>query len=90
MRSDGRKVGVTRTPKNAKMVIGGSGAKKSKAGCGGANRRSRELIKEVSSSVNALSPVTSRNKCLKEQRAQYVVASANHALSLVLLRSIGV
>jgi hypothetical protein len=65
MWSGGRKVGVARTPKNVKMVIGCSGAKKSKAGYGGTNHCCRKTIKEVGGVVEALNPVASRYRCLK-------------------------
>jgi hypothetical protein len=39
--------------------------------------------------VEALSPVASRKRSLKEQRTHDIVSGANHALSLTLLRSVG-
>jgi hypothetical protein len=65
MGSRARKVGVARTPKNMKMVIGGSGAKKGNTGCRCTSRRSRKTIKKVGGGVEALSPVASKNIGLK-------------------------
>lgn len=39
--------------------------------------------------MDALSPVASRNRSLKEQRTHGIVSGANHALSLTLLRGVG-
>lgn len=36
--------------------------------------------------MEALSPVASRNRSLKEQRTHDIVSGANHALSLTILR----
>lgn len=65
MVSSGRKVRIARTTKNTKMVVGWSGAKKSKVGCGGMNHLSRKTSKEICGSVEALNPVASRNEWLK-------------------------
>jgi hypothetical protein len=56
MGNNGRKVRVARTPKNMNMVIGGSGAKKSKCGC--TSRCSRKAIKKVGGDVGS----TTRNE----------------------------
>lgn len=66
MRSDGRKVGVTRTPKNAKMVIGGSGAKKSKCGC--TSRCSRKAIKKLGGDVGGSQPNSKQERMPEKSR----------------------
>jgi hypothetical protein len=73
MRRCDMNVGVASTPKNTKMVIGGSGAKESKVGNGDTSRHSRKTINKVGSSVEALSLVASMNRSLKEQHMTLLV-----------------
>jgi hypothetical protein len=64
MWSGGRKVGVARRHKNAKMVVGWMGDKKSKVGCGGTNRHCRKMINKVGGDVESLGKIANKNKCL--------------------------
>jgi hypothetical protein len=64
------------------MVIGWSGAKKSREGCGSASCLSSKAIKKIGGGVEALGPVASRNGCMKEQGTHDVVNNVNHVLNL--------
>jgi hypothetical protein len=61
MVSNGRKVRIAGTTKNTKMVVGWSGAKKSKVGCRGVNHLSRKSTKEIDGCVETLILVANKN-----------------------------
>jgi hypothetical protein len=66
MGNNGRKVRVARTPKNTKMVIGGSGAKKSKCGC--MSRCSRKAIKKLGGDVGGSQPNSKQERMPEKSR----------------------
>ena len=85
MRSGGGGVGVTRTPKDSKVIIA-RGTKESVVRCGSWTSSGRKAVKEVSGGVQALGPEASRKRGLEQESAHGVVGGTNHALSLAVLR----
>jgi hypothetical protein len=81
----GSGVGVTRTPKNAKVIVPrrcteeGVVWRRSGTGSG------RKAVEEVGGGVQSFSPETSRERGLKQKGAHGVVGGANHPLSLAIL-----
>jgi hypothetical protein len=86
VRSGGGGVGVTRTPKDSKVIIARRGTKESVVRCGSWTSSGRKAVKEVSGGVQALGPEASRKRGLEQESAHGVVGGANHALSLAVLR----
>jgi hypothetical protein len=86
MGSGGGEIRVASAPENAKMIVGGVDVEESKVRSGVSNRLGGQTVEEVGGSGEGLSPVGSRKGGLKEQGAQDIVHSANHALSPAVLR----
>jgi hypothetical protein len=84
--SGGCGVRVTRTPKDAKVIIPRRGTEKSVVWCGSRADNGRKTVKEIGGGVQSLSPEASRKRRLEQKSAHGVVSGANHALSLVILR----
>jgi hypothetical protein len=81
----GSGVGVTRTSKDAKVIVPRRGTKEGVVWRRSGTGSGRKTVEEVGGGVQALSPEASRERGLKQKGAHGVVGGANHPLSLVIL-----
>jgi hypothetical protein len=65
VRRSGSGVGVTRTPKNAKVIVPRRGTEKGMVWCRSGTGSGRKTVEEVGGGVQALSPEASRERSLK-------------------------
>jgi hypothetical protein len=81
----GSGVGVTRTPKDAKVIIPRRGIEKGVMWCKSGTNSGRKTVEEVGGGVQALSPEASWERGLKQKGAHGVIGGANHAFSLAIM-----
>jgi hypothetical protein len=86
VRRSGSSVGVTSTPKHAKVIIPRRGTEEGVVRSGSRTGSGRKAVKKVGGGVQALSPEASRKRSLKQESAHGVVCGANHPLGLAILR----
>jgi hypothetical protein len=85
VRRSGSGVGVTRTPKDAKVIVPRRGTEQGMVWCRSGTGSGRKAVEEVGGGVQALSPEASRERGLKQKGAHDVVDGANHAFSFAIL-----
>jgi hypothetical protein len=81
----GSGVGVTRTPKDAKVIVPTRGTKEGVVWRRSGTGSGRKTVEKVGGGVQALSPKASRKRGLKQKGAHGVVGGANHPLSFPIL-----
>jgi hypothetical protein len=78
-------VGVTRTPKNVKVIVPRRGTEQSVVWCRSRTGSGRKTVEKVGGGVQALSPEASKKGGLKQKGAHGVVSGANHMLRFPIL-----
>jgi hypothetical protein len=78
-------LGVTRTPKDAKVIVPRRGTEKGVVWRRSGTGSGRKTVEEIGGGVQALSPEASRKRGLKQKGAHSVVGGANHPFSLAIL-----
>jgi len=82
----GRQVRVTFATKNAKVVVGGHGAKEGSVWCGEPERLGGQNVEKVGGCLQSFDPVGGWKGGLKQKAAHNIVERPNEALSLTVLR----
>jgi hypothetical protein len=85
MGRSGSGVGVTRTPKDAKVIVPRRGTEKDVVWRRSGTGSGRKTVEEVGGGVQALSLEASRKRGMKQKGAHGVVGGANHSFSLAIL-----
>jgi hypothetical protein len=81
----GSGVRVTRTPKDAKVIVPRRGTEEGVVWRRSGTGSGRKTVEEVGGGVQALSPEASRKRGMKQKGAHGVVGGANHPFSLAIL-----
>ena len=86
MGGSGRQVRVTFAAKDAKVVVGGHGAKEGSVWCGEPERLGGQNVEKVGGCLQSFDPVGGWKGGLKQKAAHNIVEGTNEALSLTVLR----
>ena len=86
MGGSGRQVRVTFATKDAKVVVGGHGAKEGSVWCGEPERLGGQNVEKVGGCLQSFDPVGGWKGGLKQKAAHNIVERTNEALSLTVLR----
>ena len=86
MGGGGRQVRVTFATKDAKVVVGGHGAKEGSVWCGEPERLGGQNVEKVGGCLQSFDRVGGWKGGLKQKAAHNIVERTNEALSLTVLR----
>ena len=86
MGGGGRQVWVTFAIKDAKVVVGGHGAKEGSVWCGEPERLGGQNVEKVGGCLQSFDPVGGWKGGLKQKAAHNIVERTDEALSLTVLR----
>jgi len=82
----GRQVRVAFAAKDAKVVVGGHGAKEGSVWCGEPERLGGQNVEKVGGCLQSFDPVGGWKGGLKQKAAHNIVEGTNEALSFTVLR----
>jgi hypothetical protein len=85
MGRSGSGVGITRAPKDSKVIVSRRGTEKSVVWRRSGTGNGRKTVEEVGGCVQALRPEVSRERRLKQKGAHGAVSGADHVFCLAIL-----